>query len=126
MAGRTIYDSVMNISCTVQADFDGFTGAMTLILMVRRGLLVGGGQVTIFERIGSLGWGQGLVREDHRRLPIMTGMPLEIGIDGEYYSVFEPDGTVLWSRPVTDESSHATGSVVFDFEDDAYPSCLCR
>ena len=51
LAGRTIYDSVMDISCTVQADFDGFTGAADFDLDGRgEGLLVGGGQVTIFER----------------------------------------------------------------------------
>ncbi len=27
LAGRTIYDATMNISCTVDAEFDGFTGA---------------------------------------------------------------------------------------------------
>lgn len=130
LAGRTIYDSFMDISCTVQADFDGFTGAADFNLDGRgEGLLVGGGQVTIFERDCTVsaqwslpGFGTGgpptIADYDGDAIP-------EIGIvDGEYYSVFEPDGTVLWSRPVTDESSHATGSVVFDFEDDAYPEVV--
>lgn len=130
LAGRTIYDSLMDISCTVQADFDGFTGAADFNLDGRgEGLLVGGGQVTIFERDCTVsaqwnlpGFGTGgpptIADYDGDAIP-------EIGIvDGEYYSVFEPDGTVLWSRPVTDESSHATGSVVFDFEDDAYPEVV--
>ena len=130
LAGRTIYDSTMNISCTVQAEFDGFTGAADFNQDGRgEGLLVGGGQVSIFERDCTLlaqwslpGFGTGgpptIADYDGDAIP-------EIGIvDGEYYSVFEPDGTVLWSRPVTDESSHATGSVVFDFEDDAYPEVV--
>ncbi len=130
LAGRTIYDSMMNISCTVQADYDGFTGAADFNQDGRgEGLLVGGGQVTIFERDCTVlaqwnlpGFGTGgpptIADYDGDAIP-------EIGIvDGEYYSVFEPDGTVLWSRPVTDESSHATGSVVFDFEDDAYPEVV--
>jgi hypothetical protein len=130
LAGRTIYDSTMNISCSVAADFDGFTGAADFDLDGRgEGLLVGGGQVTIFERDCTVvaqwnlpGFGTGgpptIADYDGDAIP-------EIGIvDGEYYSVFEPDGTVLWSRPVTDESSHATGSVVFDFEDDAYPEVV--
>ncbi len=130
LAGRTIYDATMNISCTVDAEFDGFTGAADFNQDGRgEGLLVGGGQVTIFERDCTIlaqwnlpGFGTGgpptIADYDGDAIP-------EIGIvDGEYYSVFEPDGTVLWSRPVTDESSHATGSVVFDFEDDAYPEVV--
>ena len=130
LAGRTIYDSMMDISCTVEADFDGFTGAADFNQDGRgEGLLVGGGQVTIFERDCTVvaqwnlpGFGTGgpptIADYDGDAIP-------EIGIvDGEFYSVFEPDGTVLWSRPVTDESSHATGSVVFDFEDDAYPEVV--
>lgn len=130
LAGRTIYDSMMDISCTVEADFDGFTGAADFNQDGRgEGLLVGGGQVTIFERDCTVlaqwnlpGFGTGgpptIADYDGDAVP-------EIGIvDGEFYSVFEPDGTVLWSRPVTDESSHATGSVVFDFEDDAYPEVV--
>ena len=35
----------------------------------------------------------------------------EIGlVDAHAYSVYQPDGTVEWSAPVTDASSHATGS----------------
>jgi outer membrane protein assembly factor BamB len=46
------------------------------------------------------------------------GLP-EVGIAGAtVYSVYEPDGTLLWSKPVTDTSSHATGSSVFDFDGD--------
>ena len=130
LAGRTIYNSDMDISCTVEADFDGFTSAADFNQDGRgEGLLVGGGQVTIYERDCTIlaqwslpGFGTGgpptIADYDGDAIP-------EIGIvDGEYYSVFEPDGTVLWSRPVTDESSHATGSVVFDFEDDAYPEVV--
>ncbi len=43
----------------------------------------------------------------------------EIGIAGaDAYAVYEVDGTVLWSAPTVDESSHATGSSVFDFDSD--------
>ena len=45
----------------------------------------------------------------------------EIGlVDAHTYSVYQPDGTVEWSAPVTDASSHATGSLVFDFEGDGF------
>jgi len=42
---------------------------------------------------------------------------VEIGIvDAEFYAVYEQDGSVLWQVAVTDESSHAVGSAVFDFD----------
>jgi Putative metal-binding motif/CARDB len=43
----------------------------------------------------------------------------EIGLPGNtYYTVYEVDGTRLWSAAITDASSHSTGSSVFDFEGD--------
>jgi outer membrane protein assembly factor BamB len=54
-----------------------------------------------------------------------TDGQVEIGIaDSHTYSVYESDGQVLWSLPVADESSHATGSVVFDFEADGRPEVV--
>ena len=50
---------------------------------------------------------------------------VEIGVaDADTYTVYERDGQVLWSHPVSDESSHATGSVVFDFEADGRPEVV--
>lgn len=50
---------------------------------------------------------------------------VEIGIaDADTYTVYERDGQVLWSHPVSDASSHATGSVVFDFEADGRPEVV--
>lgn len=46
------------------------------------------------------------------------GLP-EVGVAGlAYYTVFDTDGTQLWSEPVSDYSSSVTGSSVFDFEAD--------
>jgi hypothetical protein len=46
------------------------------------------------------------------------GLP-EVGIAGSgQYSVFDTDGSVLWSRPTQDNSSGITGSSVYDFEGD--------
>jgi hypothetical protein len=46
------------------------------------------------------------------------GLP-EVGVAGlAYYTVFDTDGTVMWSNPVSDYSSSVTGSSVFDFEGD--------
>ncbi len=43
----------------------------------------------------------------------------EVGVAGRNnYSVFEGDGSVLWTQPTTDQSSGITGSAVYDFEGD--------
>ncbi len=43
----------------------------------------------------------------------------EIGVgDAATYTVYEADGTVLWSVPVTDASSSSTGAAFFDFDGD--------
>ena len=43
----------------------------------------------------------------------------EVGVAAKaYYTVFDTDGTVMWSNPVSDYSSSVTGSSVFDFEGD--------
>ena len=43
----------------------------------------------------------------------------EIGVAAlAYYSVFDTDGTVMWSNPTNDQSSSVTGSSVFDFDRD--------
>jgi hypothetical protein len=43
----------------------------------------------------------------------------EIGIaEATTYTVYEADGSPLWSMPTTDASSFATGSSVFDFDGD--------
>lgn len=43
----------------------------------------------------------------------------EIGVATDtVYAVYESDGTMKWSAPVSDASSHTTGSSVFDFDGD--------
>ena len=43
----------------------------------------------------------------------------EIGIAGAtLYTVYEADGSLLWSQAISDETSAITGSAVFDFEGD--------
>ncbi len=43
----------------------------------------------------------------------------EVGVAGaDYYSVLETDGSVKWSAPINDCSSHRTASTVFDFDGD--------
>ncbi len=41
----------------------------------------------------------------------------EVGVAGKwYYSVLDTDGSVMWNADITDNSSSATGSSVFDFD----------
>jgi len=48
----------------------------------------------------------------------------EIGITGAYYyTVFESDGTILWSNPINDASS-VTASTVFDLDGDGGPEAI--
>ncbi|MCA9405380.1 MAG: hypothetical protein KC684_02500 [Candidatus Omnitrophica bacterium] len=52
------------------------------------------------------------------------GQP-EVGVAGfQAYTVFDTDGSVLWSVPIKDLSSGMTGSSVFDFEGDGLPEIL--
>ena len=54
-----------------------------------------------------------------------TDRQLEIGVaDALTYTVYRMDGSILWSHEVDDESSHATGSVVFDFDNDGRPEVV--
>ncbi len=49
----------------------------------------------------------------------------EIGVAGySGYVVFETNGAVKWLSPTKDKSSHATGSSLFDFENDGYVEVL--
>ena len=130
LAGRSIYEANGAFRCQNDAPFDGFNGVADFDMDgVGEVLLVGGGVVSIFERDCETISRWNLPGEGTGGPPTVAdydgdGLP-EIGVvDGEYYSVFQPDGTVIWSREVSDASSHATGSVVFDFEEDAYPEVV--
>jgi RHS repeat-associated protein len=54
------------------------------------------------------------------------GIP-EIGVAAaNHYTVFKRDGSVLWSSPTQDVSSNATGSTVFDFNQDGTANVIYR
>lgn len=54
------------------------------------------------------------------------GIP-EIGVAAaDRYTVFKRDGSVLWSSPTQDVSSNATGSTVFDFNQDGTADVIYR
>ncbi|MFT4978677.1 MAG: hypothetical protein ACI8S6_004587 [Myxococcota bacterium] len=130
IAGRAIYGPQGQKICQGTEGNDGFTAAADLD-MDGQGefLVVGNGRALLMEADCSTtvlwelpGGGSGgpptIADYDGDGFP-------EVGIaDATTYSVYEADGTVLWSVPVTDASSHSTGSVVFDFEGDGYPEVV--
>jgi hypothetical protein len=82
-----------------------------------------GGVVTLTDNDGTLIWAEPVPGGGSGGPPTIAdfdgdGLP-EVGVAGQaYYSVYDTDGTVLWSNEVSDYSSSVTGSSVFDFEGD--------
>lgn len=123
LAGRTLYDNKGQPICSVEGA-DGFPGVADLDMDgAGEFLLVADGQVSIHDPDCSALASWTLAGGGHGGPPTIAdfdndGLP-EIGIaEAATYSVYEADGTLLWSMPVTDDSSHATGSAVYDFEGD--------
>lgn len=130
IAGRSLYGPRGQLICQGTEGFDGFTAAADLD-MDGQGefLVVGNGQAVLYEADCSTSLSWALPGGGSGGPPTIAdydgdGFP-EVGMaDATTYSVYESDGTVLWSVPVTDASSHSTGSVVFDFEGDGFPEVV--
>lgn len=125
VAGRSLLDHHGNEICTIDAAYDdGFPAVADLDGDgLGEFLVVGNGRVRLFEHDCSFKTEWPLAGGGNGGPPTIgdfdgDALP-EIGIAGAtVYSVYEPDGTLLWSQSVTDTSSHATGSSVFDFDGD--------
>lgn len=131
LAGRAVYEGDGTLRCEVPAgDPDGFPAAADLDGDgLGEFIVVGDGEVHVYGDdcapkagwvlVGSGNGGPATVADFDG-----DGAP-EIGLaNAEVYSVYEADGTVLWSHPCTDASSHATGSSVFDFDADGQAEVL--
>ena len=125
VAGPTLYEPDGTARCTAEGLApDGFTAAADLD-MDGQGevVLVGNGEVGVYEADCTVSAGWTLPGHGSGGPPTIgdfdgVGVP-EIGIAAaDVYAVYEVDGSTLWTAPVADASSHATGSVVFDFEGD--------
>lgn len=125
LAGSTVYDATGVARCSIDAAYaDGFPAAADL-----NGdgdgefVLVGNGTAHVHDGDCTMLAAWTLVGTGNGGPPTIAdfdadGQP-EIGIaEAETYTVYEVDGTVRWSMPVEDASSHATGSAVFDFDGD--------
>jgi hypothetical protein len=130
IAGPTIYDSQAQIQCQAVGLEDGFPAAADLDMDgLGEVAIVGNGKLSIMEHDCSISLTTSLAGSGNGGPPTIAdfdsdGIP-EIGVaDAETYSVYETDGTVLWSAVVVDDSSHATGSLVYDFEGDGHPEVV--
>lgn len=87
-------------------------------------VLVANGRVYLLEHTGETIWGPVTIPGGGSvGAPTVAdldgdGQP-EIGVAGaRFYVALETDGSIKWTSPTQDFSSHRTGSSVFDFEDD--------
>jgi hypothetical protein len=130
LAGGVIISPDGTIECENEFNSDGFNGVADLDGDgYGEVLVVGNGMARIYEHdcvpdvtftLEGGGNGGPPTIADYDT----DGAP-EIGIaDAHTYTVYETNGDVLWSHDVDDESSAATGSVVFDFEGDGRPEVV--
>lgn len=125
VTGRTIYDYQGDILCdSGSEEDDGFTAVADLDMDGEgEAVSVGNGVARVFglDCVVTASWP--IAGTGNGGPPTISdfdgdGEP-EIGIaSGTRYAVYEPDGTVVWSVVVADESSATTGSAVYDFEGD--------
>ncbi|MFZ5477758.1 MAG: FG-GAP repeat domain-containing protein [Myxococcota bacterium] len=123
VAGSTLYDANGAAICTAQGD-DGFGAAADFDGDgLGEVVVVGNGGVRLFDHACAVRASWPLDGSGNGGPPTIAdfdgdGVP-EIGAaSAAAYAVYEADGTLLWSAPITDASSHTTGSSVFDFDGD--------
>jgi hypothetical protein len=130
IAGRSVYNAFGQELCRGTEGEDGFTAAADLDEDGYGEFIVVGNQMaTIFDTDCTMLHQWALVGGGTGGPPTIADydgdLYPEIGlVDASFYTVYEKDGTILWSAPVTDMSSHATGSIVFDFEGDGFPEVV--
>ncbi|MDP2315810.1 MAG: hypothetical protein Q8P41_23135 [Pseudomonadota bacterium] len=123
VTGSTIYAADGTVVCQTYED-DGFPaaadldgdGAGDLVVVANGWLRVFDATcaLTMETPLGSAGIGGPASLGDLDA----DGLP-EIGVaSAEAYTVYEADGTVVWSVPTSDASSSTTGASFFDFEGD--------
>ncbi len=130
IAGRSVYRIDGSLICSGSGPNDGFAAVADFDLDGQgEFLVVGDHNVNLYDTDCS--------NLRHWLLPDSgNGGPPAIGdLDGDgrpeialpsatAYTAYEMDGTIIWSMPVSDVSSHATGSLIFDFENDGYPEVV--
>jgi len=131
ITGKSIHNSEGQTHCSLGEEAaDGFPAAAD---MTGDGygevVVVGNGQLTIFDRDCNLLLEKTLVGEGNGGPPAIADLDgdgqAEIGIaNATHYAVYESNGQVNWQAEIQDLSSHATGSSIFDFEGDGRAEVL--
>jgi hypothetical protein len=129
ITGKALFESDGSLRCVTQgsdgfpavADLDGDGDGEIVVAGDNRAWILDE-HCQVLAEFPLIGWGNG-------GPPTLADMDgdgeVEIGIaTAEYYTVYEQDGTVLWHATITDESSHAVGSSVFDFDGNGVPEVL--
>ena len=130
IAGPAIFDSQGDVICIAAQLSDGFNAIGDFDNDGFGDVVnVGNGVVSIFDRHCQTFASWPVAGGGNGGPPTITDFDidgqLEIGVaDAFTYSVYEQDGSILWSHDVDDESSHATGSVIFDFDNDGRPEVV--
>lgn len=125
LTGRAVYAATGSLRCEVDARLDdGFPAAADFDGDgLGEFVVVGNGRAHLHAADCALLAEWSLVGNGNGGPPTIAdfdgdGQP-EIGVaEASSYTVYEADGSPRWSMPVTDASSHATGSSVFDFDGD--------
>jgi len=131
ITGKSIHNSEGETLCDLGSQYeDGFPAAAD---MNGDGygdvVVVGNGKLLVMDRHCILSTEIDLLGDGNGGPPALAdfdgdGLP-EIGIaNATNYAVYEADGSINWNVAVQDESSHATGSSVFDFEGDGRAEVL--
>jgi hypothetical protein len=130
VAGPTVYDSSGAERCTAEGVDDGFVAIADFDMDgLGEWVITANGQVTLLDTDCLLLATWALSGGGNGGPPTVSdfdvdGQP-EIGIaDAGTYSVYEPSGDLLWGQPITDASSHTTGSSVYDFDGDGRPEVV--
>jgi hypothetical protein len=131
ITGKAIHDTEGETTCELGSQHeDGFPAAAD---MNGDGygevVVVGNGVLKIFDRDCNVSLEKVLEGTGNGGPPALAdfdgdGQP-EIGVaNATHYAVYESDGTINWKVEIQDQSSHATGSSVFDFEGDGRAEVL--
>ena len=131
ITGRSIHNTEGQLICELDSQYQDGAPAVADMDLDGFGdvVSVGNNSLVVFDRECNVSLEVSLAGAGNGGPPTISdfdgdGQP-EVGVAGaDHYAVYETDGSVLWQVEASDESSHATGSSVFDFESDGHPEVL--
>lgn len=121
--GNLLWEAAGPTGFNAIGDFDDDPFAEIVLVSRKTASSTYDGKVRLFEHDGTLIWESEIPGRGKGGPPTVAdfdgdGLP-EIGVAGATrYTVFDTDGSQLWSKTIQDTSSNTTGSSVFDFDGD--------